>query len=260
MSDWSLDIKDMSWVEDTLEEVDFIIKALQLHGTERILDLACGFGRHALELSRRGYSVLGVDITAAFIADARTTAIKENLKANFLHANVLDVHFENEFDVVLNMADGAIGYFQTEEDNLKLFDIIGKALRIGGKHVMGICSADHAIKHFPKRHWQAGKQSLSLADFTWNDETSRMIYKSHVFLFGHVMEYFTDEFLKDDDTGIRLYTRKEIATILNQLGLEMIAAYGAYDTNIKASDDLLMQVVCSKKTGLARESVQILET
>jgi SAM-dependent methyltransferase len=248
MGDWSLDIKDMSWVENTKGEVDFIIESLQLHGKERILDLACGFGRHSLELSRRGYSVVGVDITTTFISDAQATALKEHLDAEFIQSDVLNLHFLNEFDVVLNMADGAIGYFDTEAENLKLFDIISQALREGGKHLMGICSADHAQKYFPKRHWEAGNQSLSLADFTWNNEKSRMIYKNHVFLFGHELEKISDSFPKDDDNGIRLYTRKELKFILNQRGLEVINIYGAYDTKIPASDDQIMQVVCSTKT------------
>jgi cyclopropane fatty-acyl-phospholipid synthase-like methyltransferase len=60
---WSLDIQDMSWVEHTKEEVDLIVKTMRLTGSERVLDLACGFGRHAIELAKRGYSVVGVDIT-----------------------------------------------------------------------------------------------------------------------------------------------------------------------------------------------------
>lgn len=60
---WSLDIRDQSWVEDTARQVDFLVKTLGLKGGERILDLACGFGRHGLELAQRGFSVTGVDIT-----------------------------------------------------------------------------------------------------------------------------------------------------------------------------------------------------
>jgi SAM-dependent methyltransferase len=145
MSDWSLGIKEMSWVEHTREEVDFIIEALALRGGERVLDLACGYGRHALELARRGYVVVGVDYTAAYIADAQETAQREGLGgAEFVQGDVREVAYEGEFDVVLNMADGAIGYFDTDAENLWLFDVIGRALRPGGKHVMGICSAEHA--------------------------------------------------------------------------------------------------------------------
>lgn len=247
MSDWSLDIKAMSWVEHTREEVDFILEALGLRGDERVLDLACGFGRHALELARRGYSVVGVDVTPAYIADARSTAEQENLSVEFLQADVRTVSFEDEFDVVLNMADGAIGYFETDEENLELFDVIGRALRVGGKHLMGVCSAAHAGKHFPKRHWEAGHRSLSLADLQWRPDTSRMTYQSHVFRFGETLEPFADEFPPTDAVGTRLYTLKELGDILHERGLEILAAYGGYDVAIPASEDRLMQVVCSQK-------------
>ena len=162
MSQWALDIQDMSWVEHTTEEVDFVIESLQLQGHERILDLACGFGRHTLELARRGYSVVGVDVTSDYIDYGQARASEEALDVEFICSDVLDVTFRDEFDVILSMADGAIGYFEREEDNLKMFDIIVAALKIGGKHIMGVCSADHAIKHFPMRCWDAGSRSVSL--------------------------------------------------------------------------------------------------
>ena len=128
---WSLSIKEMSWVEHTREEVDFVVEALALEGGERVLDLACGYGRHSLELARRGYDVVGVDITPAYIADARAAAAGEGLDVTFLQGDVREVPFVDAFDVVLNMADGAIGYFPTEEGNLALFDAIGRSLRVG---------------------------------------------------------------------------------------------------------------------------------
>ena len=64
---WTMDIQNMSWVEDTKNEVDFLIDQLKLQGNEKILDLACGYGRHSLELARRGYDVTGIDITSEYI-------------------------------------------------------------------------------------------------------------------------------------------------------------------------------------------------
>lgn len=109
---WTLDIQNQSWVEDTQRQVDFIIKALNLTGKERILDLACGFGRHSLELARRGFSVTGVDITPEYVSFAYALARQDGLNANFICADVREVNFHSEFDVVLNMADGAIGYLE----------------------------------------------------------------------------------------------------------------------------------------------------
>jgi hypothetical protein len=87
-----------------------------------------------------------------------------------------DVAFKDEFDVVLNMADGAIGYLENDEENLKIFDLIAASLKKGGKHFMNICNAEHAEMHFPKRYWEIGEKELSLAEFQWNQETRRMLY------------------------------------------------------------------------------------
>ena len=50
---WTLDIQNQSWVEDTARQVNFVIDKLELKGNEKILDLACGFGRHYLPWSKQ---------------------------------------------------------------------------------------------------------------------------------------------------------------------------------------------------------------
>ena len=244
MSGWTLDIQNMSWVEHTLQEVDFVIQALHLRGNERILDLACGFGRHSLDLARRGYSVDAVDITPEYVQEGRRRAATDGLDVTFVQSDVLRVSFQEEFDVVLNLADGAIGYFETEADNMKLFDIIASALVVGGKHLLGICNAAHAQKYFPRRHWEAGTRSISLADFQWNAATSRMLYTSHVLNFGRKLTP-----LKEEGTGhgIRLYTVEELADILGARDLTIRGCYGGYDTAIPASEDDLTLLVYSEK-------------
>jgi len=100
---WSLGIKSLSWVEDTENQVDFIIKTLELNGKERILDLACRYGRHALTFAKRGYNVVGVDITKDYIDDAIKTAKEASLNAKFILSDIREVDFKNEFDVVLKL-------------------------------------------------------------------------------------------------------------------------------------------------------------
>jgi 2-polyprenyl-3-methyl-5-hydroxy-6-metoxy-1,4-benzoquinol methylase len=157
---WTLDAKNQTWVEDTENHVDFIIKSLNLLGSERILDLACGFGRHSLSLARRGFSVVGIDITKDYIEDAIRNAKKNAVTAEFIHSDIRDVVFNNEFDVVLNLADGAIGYLETDEENLKIFDIIAKALKSGGKHFMDICNAEYAELFFLNAIGKSAKRKL----------------------------------------------------------------------------------------------------
>ena len=145
---WSMDIQDMSWVEDTKQQVDFLIDRLELKGTERILDLACGFGRHSLEFARRGYDVTGVDITPAYIEYATRQAEKEQLHARFMCKDIREIDFDHEYDVIINMADGAIGYLENDEENRKIFERIAKALRKGGSRQYGLAS------------WKMGKYAV----------------------------------------------------------------------------------------------------
>lgn len=240
---WTLDITDQSWVEETGREVDFVIRALSLQGGERILDLGCGFGRHALELASRGYSVIGVDITLAYIQEACRRAAEQHLNAEFICADIRDVSFSAEFDVVINMADGAIGYLETDEENLKIFDVVANALKPGGKHLMYVCSRDYAEKHFPRRHWEVGEKSLALADFAWDSKTARMLYGGYSFRFGEPLSPPDVKF----SSSTRLYSVSELCTIFAARGMRLRETFGDYDVTVPASADKLELAVYSTK-------------
>ena len=166
----------LSWEEDTNRQVDFLIKQLHLKGTEKMLDFACGFGRHSLEFARRGYDVTGIDITLAYIDYANEQAKKENLNAKFICQDIRTITFDKEFDVVLNMADGAIGYFEDDGENHKIFSVIAKALKNGGKHFMDIMNGSYAQTHFPCKLWDAGEKELTLSAFEWEKDRKTLIY------------------------------------------------------------------------------------
>lgn len=243
---WSLDIQDMSWVEHTKKEIDFIIDVMELSGSERILDLACGFGRHAIELSKRGFSVVGVDITPEYIKEADRVASIEKLSAEFICADLRDISFQNEFNVVLNMADGAIGYLEDDYENLKIFDLIASSLKSGGKHFMNICNAEHAEMHFPKRNWEIGEKVLSLPEFHWDKETRRMLYGGWSLKFGEIAE-------KPETSGIiahscyRLYSIKEIEEIFASRQMIVKNTLGKFDKDTPASHREMQLLIFSQK-------------
>jgi len=241
---WSLDIKNSSWTEDTENQVDFVVKALELKGGERILDLACGYGRHALSLARRGYSVVGVDITPAYIEDAKQNAARENLPAAFILSDIRDVAFENEFDAVLNMADGAIGYLENDGENLKIFDVIAKALKPGGAHFMDVCRAEHARLFFPKKHWECGEKALALAQFDWDEATRRMTYAGWDIPYGEPAR--RPNIRMEDTPDGRLYDLPELEEILLKRDMQVFAAYCDYHGS-PATEKELQLMVCSRK-------------
>ncbi len=121
----------LPWAQKTGSEVDRVLRILQPAGDERILDLGCGTGRHALELTRRGFSVVGVELLEANVAVAEATAAEQALDTEFVQADLRELEFDAEFDVVLSLNDGAIGYFESEDDNMRTFEVIARALRPG---------------------------------------------------------------------------------------------------------------------------------
>ncbi len=239
---WSLDIKSQSWTEETEEQVDFLIKAMGLTGKERVLDLACGFGRHSLELARRGFSVVGVDITKEYVEDAVKQAEIENLDVKFLCMDIRDIYFCEEFDVVLNMADGAIGYLENEEENLKIFDVISHALRHGGKHIMDIMNADYADTHFPCNLWDMGSGGITLSKFEWDKDSKIMLYGQNDFAYGDILS--VPQFEKADP--IRLYHLKEIEDIMSARNMRIRQVFGKFD-GTKGSENEIQMIVYSEK-------------
>lgn len=239
---WTLDIQNQSWVEDTKRQVDFLIEKLELTGHEKILDLACGFGRHSLELARRGFDVTGVDITPAYIDYASEQAQNEGLKARFICSDIREISFENEFDVVLNMADGAVGYLENDEENMKIFSVISKALKSGGKHFMDIMNGDYAATHFPCKLWDAGEKCLTLSNFEWNPEKKTLIYGQLDFPYGEALPVP----IMEEGNTIRLYSLSEIQEIWEKSGLRVYESYGDFNGRL-SSNECIQLMIYSRK-------------
>lgn len=238
---WTLDIQNQSWVEDTKRQVDFLVEKLELRGGERILDLACGFGRHSLELARRGYDVTGVDITAQYIEYATKQAQNEKLNAKFICSDVRKVPFNNEFDVVINMADGAIGYLENDEENKKIFAVVSKALKSGGKHFMDIMNGSYAETHFPCKLWDAGEKGLTLSEFEWNSKTKTLLYGQADYPYGEVLSKPE----MPEENPIRLYSLDEIKEIFSDIGMSVSGSYA--DFNGKPSSENAIQLLVYSK-------------
>ena len=239
---WTLNIQNQSWVENTKREVDFLIDRLHLRKGERILDLACGFGRHSLELARRGFRVMGVDITPDYIRYAQEQAQKEGLNAEFFCSDIRQVKADGEYDAVLNMADGAVGYLESDEENHKIFEVVARALKPGGRHFMDIMSGSYAQTHFPCTSWEAGEKGLTLSKFEWNEQTCTLIYAQLDYPYGTPLP--KPEMEAGDP--IRLYTLDEIRAIYAPLGMKVTGCYSEYDGK-PALPNKLQMLVCSEK-------------
>jgi SAM-dependent methyltransferase len=189
-------------------------------GSGRVLDLACGTGRHALELARRGFSVVGVDIARDLLDIAENDAASESLEASFLEADLRELDFEDEFDFVLSLNDGAVGYFETEEENLRTFEVVARALRSGGGHLMQLPNVLYAETHLPQKTWIEGGSMIELIDHRWDARTRYLEGTTTPIHFGDVFEGVSPIPFRQ-----RLYSLDEMAEIYSSVGMSLANAF-----------------------------------
>jgi SAM-dependent methyltransferase len=214
------DTADMAWTDRTEAEVERAMRMLKPAGGERVLDLACGSGRHSLELKRQGFDAVGADISPELLEIARRDAEKEGLDVEFVEADLRDLDFDAEFDLVLSLNDGAIGYLETEAENLRTFEVISRSLKPGGRHLMQLPNVLHAREHLPQKSWISGSSMIELVEHRWNKSDRYMEGAMIPIRFGEVL----DE-LKPIEFRQRLYTVEELKEIMTSVGMEVVRVF-----------------------------------
>ena len=118
------------FVQGTVSECDFIEQEIGRDKSLNIIDIGCGTGRHAIELTKRGYKVTGVDLSVSQLARAREKAKEVGVSIVFQKQDARDLPFENEFDLVLMLCEGGFPLMETDEMN---FDSLVKSLIFWGQ-------------------------------------------------------------------------------------------------------------------------------
>ena len=208
------------WADRTGAEVDRALAMLGAQGGERVLDMACGTGRHSHELARRGFEVVGVDISPDLLAIAEADAEAESLNASFLAVDLRELDFDQEFDLVLNLNDGAIGYFETEEENHRTFEVIAAALRAGGGNLLQLPNVLYAETHLPQKTWIAGEGMVELIDHRWDARTRYLEGSTMPILVGETFEGVAPIPFRQ-----RLYSVEELTEIYASVGMEFAGAF-----------------------------------
>ena len=122
---------------------------LDLAGLEKgdVLDLACGPGRHATALAKKGFRVTGVDLSPFLLRKARGLARAGGVDVEWVQEDMRRFVRPEAFDLAINIFT-AFGYFDDKRDDLKVLRNIHRSLRKGGAFVIELKGKEGLARHF----------------------------------------------------------------------------------------------------------------
>lgn len=206
------------FTQGTLGEVDFIEKEMNFDKSKTILDIGCGTGRHAIELTKRGYKVTGVDLSGSQLNRAREKAKESGVEVQFIQQDAREINFKNEFDLVMLICEGAFPLMETDEMNFKILENASKALKTNGKFILTTLNAlfplYHSVKDFINSNGSIGAVKANSFDLLTFRDTS-------------TFEITDDDGMKKTlSCNERYYTPSEITWHLKSLQFKTIDIFG----------------------------------
>jgi SAM-dependent methyltransferase len=198
-------------------ECTFIETVLGLTPGATILDVGCGLGMHAIEMTRRGYLVVGLDLSLPMLSRAGEEAKDLGLRINFLHGDMREMSFDGAFDAVLCWGT-TFGYFD-DEGNKKALKRLHSALRVGGRLLLEMCNRDFVIRSQPNLVWFEGDGCICMEETKFNYTHSRLEVSRNVML--------DDGRQREKQYSLRLYSLHELGQMLGQHRFRTLSVSGS---------------------------------
>jgi SAM-dependent methyltransferase len=184
-----------------------------------VLDVPCGYARHAIPLSRAGYCVTGVDRSPTLLAEARRRAGDDG--PALVEADYRELPFADEsFDAALNLFT-SLGFYGDEED-VKALAEIGRVLRPAGRLVIETMHRDRLVHGFHEQDWRRVGEGRLLLEQRNFDAASGVAQTTQT-LIDRTGERDSRSF------AVRVYTATELVAMLRRAGFDDARCYGDLD-------------------------------
>lgn len=199
------------------EEIANLLERLPIKDTGRVLDLCCGSGRHSRALARRGYEVVGVDLSPVLLQLAEEQNNYPHL--SFTRCDMRDIPFREEFDIVVNLFT-SFGYFATDEENAKVVRNMAQALKTDGEVIIDYLNPAYVIENLVP-HSSKQVAGMSIDEERWIQDG--FVKKRILVNDEHTSE--PREYLEQ----VRLFSVEQMTGMLKQAGFGSIQVFGDYE-------------------------------
>ncbi|HEY6865802.1 MAG TPA: class I SAM-dependent methyltransferase [Candidatus Eisenbacteria bacterium] len=227
--------------EKTRAEVEFIAGALGLESPGAVLDVACGFGRHAIGMARRGHRVTGVDFNPRYLEIAAEEARRAGVEVRWVTGDMRALPFDREFDAVYSFFT-SFGYFGDEE-NERVLAGIARALVPGGRFLIDMANRDWLLTHPLQRVWQQRDDGSLLAEEVALDLKSSRVRSRQILIEPQGGHRVTKEF------DLRAYTCAELSALCARHGLDVREVWGGADRSEYSTESRRLVLLAARAGG-----------
>lgn len=219
-------------------EINFLTERLAIKPNHKILDLPCGYGRHAIPFASRGCQILGIDQSAPFISEGKFRAQQRGLSIDFRVGDMREINFQNEFDVVL-MLGTSFGIFSKNE-NMDVLKKVSHSLKKGGKFCL-----EHYSQYYPSMVKKGIKRN-SIFEFEGNFLLDRVFLHEQSNQIEYKRTYLFGDQRKDASIFMQMYSLEQLKIMFDSLGFKIFDIYGGPQGNLYTEESHLMMVLAQK--------------
>jgi D-alanine-D-alanine ligase len=227
------DVVDDSKITES--EVSFFAEKLDLQEGSSLLDLACGQGRHLIEIARRGnFNLFGLDRSRYLIQRAKTVSRKLGYNINFKEGDVRKLPFETDSFDYVTILGNSFGYFEASEEDQKILREIFRVLKPGGKLLMDVADGEYLRTHFSPRSWEwMDTFNFVCRERSLASDGERLISRE-------IITHTEKGVLVDQFYAERLYSREILTNHLKQAGFKETVFHGNIGSDSLRNQDLGM--------------------
>jgi len=202
--------------EDAQKLLSTLFSIIQIPINGKILDAACGAGRHSILLSKCGYKVTGFDLSKPLLNIAQKNVEQLGLKVNFINADLRNICLKEKFDLVTNIFT-SFGYFESDEENFAFIKNSWNMLNSDGFFVLDYLNKSFVIQNLvANSSKKIGNKNIYERRFITNDRIEKEI----------IIEEFNSR--KRYIESVKLYEKDEIVSKFGEIGYHPIIMMGDY--------------------------------
>jgi 2-polyprenyl-3-methyl-5-hydroxy-6-metoxy-1,4-benzoquinol methylase len=214
--------------EEAREFIDNIINYIEPPAQSRVLDLACGKGRHSIYLNSKGYDVVGVDLSQNSIDIANQSA---NESLHFQQMDMRYLECSNPFHLVVNLFT-SFGYFNHSSENLDVLNGVHHVLQPNGILVIDFLNATKVIQNLVPEEIQ----TIDGIQFVINRFVENNTVVKTISVTDNEQEHHFQE-------RVSMFELSDFEDMLSQTGFKLLNHFGDYQLNqfkANASDRLII--------------------